>query len=69
MIAPGGATFVTGEMFPEWEGDLMIGSLFPGGLVRLAFDADGYVVEEERLLRNQVACATSTCWMTAQSCS
>ncbi|MGR3629703.1 MAG: PQQ-dependent sugar dehydrogenase [Sulfitobacter sp.] len=53
MIAPGGATFVTGEMFPEWEGDLMIGSLFPGGLVRLAFDADGYVVEEERLLRNQ----------------
>ena len=53
VIAPGGASFVTGEMFPEWEGDLMIGSLYPGGLVRLTFDEDGYVAEEERLLRNQ----------------
>ncbi|MCK0166202.1 PQQ-dependent sugar dehydrogenase [Jannaschia sp. S6380] len=53
VIAPGGATFVTGEMFPEWEGDLMIGSLYPGGLVRIVFGEDGYVVEEERLLRNQ----------------
>jgi glucose/arabinose dehydrogenase len=53
VIAPGGATFVTGEMFPEWEGDLMIGSLYSGGLVRIVFGEDGYVVEEERLLRNQ----------------
>lgn len=53
VIAPGGATFVTGEMFPQWEGDMLIGSLYPGGLVRLAFGEDGYVAEEERLLRNQ----------------
>ena len=26
VIAPGGATLVTGEMFPQWEGDLLIGS-------------------------------------------
>ena len=52
VIAPGGATFVTGDAFPEWEGDMMIGSLYPGGLVRLTFGVDGYVQEEERLLRN-----------------
>nr|WP_299822516.1 PQQ-dependent sugar dehydrogenase [uncultured Jannaschia sp.] len=31
----------------------MIGSLYPGGFVRIVFGEDGCVVEEERLLRNQ----------------
>ncbi|WP_299841157.1 PQQ-dependent sugar dehydrogenase [uncultured Jannaschia sp.] len=53
VIAPGGMTFHSGDTFAEWNGDALIGSLYPGGVVRLAFDDEGHVVEEERLLRDQ----------------
>ncbi|SFI46660.1 PQQ-dependent sugar dehydrogenase [Jannaschia pohangensis] len=49
VIAPGGMAFHDGEMFADWNGDLLIGSLNPGGVVRLRLE-DGMVVEEERLL-------------------
>ena len=49
VIAPGGMQFYQGAAFPEWTGDLLIGSLNPGALVRLQLD-DGLVVGEERLL-------------------
>jgi aldose sugar dehydrogenase len=49
VIAPGGMTFYRGDLFGGWTGDLLIGSLNPGGLVRLAMD-DGRVVGEERLV-------------------
>ena len=45
VIAPSGATFYTGSAFPAWRGDLLVGSLNPGGLVRLRL-ADGRVTEE-----------------------
>lgn len=51
VIAPGGMAFYAGEVFPEWQGDLLIGSLNPGELVRLRLQ-DGKVVGEERLLRD-----------------
>jgi glucose/arabinose dehydrogenase len=35
VIAPSGATFYTGSAFADWRGDLLVGSLNPGGLVRL----------------------------------
>lgn len=35
VIAPGGMTFYDGEMFPDWNGDLLIGGLQSGSLVRL----------------------------------
>jgi glucose/arabinose dehydrogenase len=47
VIAPSGATFYTGEAFPDWRGDLFVGSLVPGGLVRLKLD--GGRVTDERL--------------------
>ena len=47
VIAPSGATFYGGDRFPQWRGDLFIGSLQPGGLVRLRL-ADHRVVSEER---------------------
>jgi aldose sugar dehydrogenase len=47
VIAPSGATFYTGGAFPDWRGDLLVGSLTPGGLVRLRI-ADGRVAEETR---------------------
>ncbi len=51
VIAPGGMDFHEGEAFSEWNGDALIGSLYPGGVVRLGFE-DGRVAEEERLLRD-----------------
>ncbi|WP_299650012.1 PQQ-dependent sugar dehydrogenase [uncultured Jannaschia sp.] len=53
VIAPGGMTFHSGDTFAEWNGDALIGSLYPGGVVRLALNDEGHVVEEERLLRDQ----------------
>jgi glucose/arabinose dehydrogenase len=48
VIAPAGMMFYDGPHVP-WQGDLLIGSLNPGGLVRLKFE-DGRVTGEERLL-------------------
>jgi aldose sugar dehydrogenase len=31
VIAPGGMTFYEGEMFADWEGDLLIAALSPAG--------------------------------------
>jgi glucose/arabinose dehydrogenase len=47
VIAPSGAVFYGGDRFPQWRGDLFVGSLQPGGLVRLRL-ADRRVVSEER---------------------
>ena len=49
VIAPGGMLFYQGDAFPDWQGDLLIGSLNPGALVRLKL-ADGRVVGEERVI-------------------
>lgn len=48
-IAPSGMTFVTGERWGDWRGDLLSGSLAGERLVRLEGDADG-MREAERLL-------------------
>jgi len=49
VIAPSGALFYTGDAFPNWKGDLFIGSLKPGALVRLDLE-NGRVAGEERYL-------------------
>ena len=51
VIAPSGMAFYDGEMFPDWQGDALIGSLTPGALVRLELEG-GRVVGEERLLED-----------------
>ncbi len=48
-IAPSGLVFYTGNMFPEWRGDIFITSLAGQHLSRLVIDGDR-VVAEERLL-------------------
>ncbi len=50
-IAPSGMAFYTGDKFPQWRGDLFIGSLKFRLLVRLELDGDK-VVHEERLLED-----------------
>jgi aldose sugar dehydrogenase len=45
VIAPSGATFYSADAFPDWRGDLLVGSLKPGGLVRLRL-TEGRVTDE-----------------------
>jgi glucose/arabinose dehydrogenase len=47
VIAPSGATFYSGNAFPDWKGNLFIGSLNPGALVRLEM-SQGKVTRETR---------------------
>ncbi len=51
VIAPSGAAFYTGDAFPDWQGDLFVGSLNPGGLVRLTIE-NGQVTKETRYMGN-----------------
>jgi glucose/arabinose dehydrogenase len=52
-IAPSGMAFYTGDRFPNWRGDLFIGSLKFHLLVRLRLDGDR-VVHEERMLKDEL---------------
>jgi glucose/arabinose dehydrogenase len=49
VIAPSGMVFYTGDLFAGWSDNLLVGSLTPGGLVRLVLK-DGKVAREERYL-------------------
>ena len=49
VIAPSGAVFYTADAYPGWKGSLFVGSLSPGGLVRLTLESD-QVRSEERYL-------------------
>ena len=49
VIAPSGMIFYSGKAFPEWKGDLFVGGLRAGALVRLDLDGEK-VTGEERLL-------------------
>lgn len=48
-IAPSGMAFYTGELFPQWQGNLFVGAMAGQALVRLVLDGER-VVAEERLL-------------------
>ncbi len=52
-IAPSGMAFVNSQEFPEWSGNLLVGSLRAQTLVKLELDGDA-VVGEERLLVGQI---------------
>jgi glucose/arabinose dehydrogenase len=49
VIAPSGMAVYTGDLFAGWKYNFLIGSLTPGGLVRLVMK-DGKVAQEERYL-------------------
>jgi len=50
-IAPSGMAFYTADRFPQWQGNLFVGSLKFGQLVRLQLEGEK-VVHEERLLQS-----------------
>jgi glucose/arabinose dehydrogenase len=51
VISPSGLTIYSGNLFPEWRGNFLIGGLSSKALVRLAVKGDR-VTGEERLLTN-----------------
>jgi glucose/arabinose dehydrogenase len=51
VIAPSGMAFYTADAIPGWKGSVLVGSLTPGGLVRLTLE-NGRVTSEERYLRD-----------------
>ncbi|MEQ8584628.1 MAG: PQQ-dependent sugar dehydrogenase [Thalassobaculaceae bacterium] len=50
-IAPSGMAVVRSDLFPAWDGDLLVGALRDRMLVRLDVE-NGEIVGEERLFRN-----------------
>lgn len=44
-VAPSGVTFYTGDRFPEWRGDALVGALAGRKLVRLQLDGREVVGE------------------------
>ncbi len=52
-IAPSGMAFYDGDKFPNWKGNVFVGSLKFRLLVRLEIK-DGSVVHEERMLKNEL---------------
>ena len=51
VIAPSGMAFYTGAAFPGWRGNILIGSLRPGLLVRLTLEHDRVTGEERYLAK------------------
>jgi glucose/arabinose dehydrogenase len=52
-IAPSGMAFYTGDKFPRWKGNLLVGALRDEMLVRLELDGEK-VVREERMIKGQI---------------
>jgi glucose/arabinose dehydrogenase len=48
-IAPSGMAFYTGNLFPEWRGNLFVGAMAGQRLVRLVLDRERVVAEEPLL--------------------
>jgi glucose/arabinose dehydrogenase len=52
-IAPSGMAFCSGKLFPNWKGDVIVGSLIFRELARVTFQGERSV-DEERMLRDAV---------------
>ncbi len=48
VIAPGNMTVYSGAMFPQWQGNLLIGGLASKTLIRVTFDGQGGATVHER---------------------
>lgn len=53
-IAPSGLAIYDGAMFPEWQGDILVGALRAQLLSRLERDANGNITGEEQLFEGDL---------------
>jgi glucose/arabinose dehydrogenase len=51
-IAPCGMTKVTGDKYPEWKNNFLVGALALKHIARVELDADGKYVKQEKLLQD-----------------
>ncbi|MDH4072100.1 MAG: PQQ-dependent sugar dehydrogenase [Gammaproteobacteria bacterium] len=51
-IAPSGLMFYTGDLFPEWRGNLFVTALSGQHIARLVLDGDRVIAEERLLVAN-----------------
>lgn len=64
-IAPSGMTFYSGDKFPQWQGNLFVGSMLEGRIPgsghveRIAFNSRGEEIRRESLLRELKARITA----------
>jgi glucose/arabinose dehydrogenase len=49
-IAPSGLAVYRGAMFPEWQGNLIVGALAAREVRRIVLDATGRMLQQERIL-------------------
>jgi glucose/arabinose dehydrogenase len=49
-IAPSGLAVYRGAMFPEWQGNLIVGALAAREVRRIILDATGQMLQQERIL-------------------
>jgi aldose sugar dehydrogenase len=54
VIAPSGMTFYTGDRFPAWKNNILIGSMGTGSLVRLTMDGDRVIREDRYSIGDRV---------------
>jgi glucose/arabinose dehydrogenase len=54
VISPSGMMFYTGDLFADWRGDLLIGGLSAGGIVRVQTDGQKVTGEEVLPLEGRV---------------
>jgi glucose/arabinose dehydrogenase len=48
---PGNLTIYTGDVFPDWRGNILVAAMSrPGALVRVSLDGEGRAIGEERML-------------------
>lgn len=52
-IAPSGMSFYTGDMFSDWQGDLLIGSLSFRYLARVELDEHNKVIAQHKMLEDR----------------
>lgn len=54
VIAPSGAIFYNGSMFPGWRGSALVGGLATQSLIRLQFDGERVTAEERLFLARRI---------------
>jgi aldose sugar dehydrogenase len=54
VIAPSGATFYSGAMFPSWRGSALVGGLSSQSLIRLQMDGERVALEERMFMGRRI---------------
>lgn len=53
-IAPSGMAFYSGDLFPDWQGDIFVGALRGQALVRVDVEKGEITGKEERLIEDEI---------------